>query len=673
MRFPGVDGKSRGKPGAKCSVPFCGEALNQCPLYLKKFRVCVRHASMPELVLEGRQVRFCQQCGRFQPLHDFDGERKNCRASLARHNERRRKNNERHRQLAAQKGTQRAGAAAALPPAAPEARPAPASAGAAVASPSGSVDTCSQPTLQRLASGAASLHPSAELRAASGTDSPRDGPLPGVGPTAAAAAAVDPPVAGDGSHSPATSAFSRLVDAALAAAAAEGVAAGEALSSGRPPSSSCSHQHREREREQPQQEERHAELRVQLGPQEQQQWQQQQHQQQGWWEQQQWQQPAAAQAAPASRGNVAYPTLTLSANTAWERWPADPPQLRRSYPSAVQAPPAAGAGCEAHVHRPIQLPTAMPVASGAPLPWSSQPAVPGCPSSQWGGALSQLASDSRAAAGPAQGMGGVAASTAWDLASGLLEAVQQQAGGDRRCGGGSVPWDTAAPHAAPGAASGHLDSLLFPRQAPAAFGASAPLPHELAPNHGGGLWPQPSVAVDVPSGRQHWSQQRLTPQPSNIPAGLGGLLQRQGGGATGTAQPAAAVLAAALEALAQHVQRAGQPQPTFPPAAERSTGSSALVEPTGSVALWLAQAGVHPQGGVAAPRDPPARDSGDLLGALQPLLVPLLAELVSLAGGRGGSAPAVVHVAPAGGMLGSLGEPQGSDFPSTTALGGWWV
>jgi len=35
MRFPGVDGKSRGKPGAKCSVPFCGEPLNPCPLYLK--------------------------------------------------------------------------------------------------------------------------------------------------------------------------------------------------------------------------------------------------------------------------------------------------------------------------------------------------------------------------------------------------------------------------------------------------------------------------------------------------------------------------------------------------------------------------------------------------------------------------------------------------------------
>lgn len=37
------------------------------------------------------QVRFCQQCGRFQPLGDFDGDKRSCRVRLQRHNARRRK------------------------------------------------------------------------------------------------------------------------------------------------------------------------------------------------------------------------------------------------------------------------------------------------------------------------------------------------------------------------------------------------------------------------------------------------------------------------------------------------------------------------------------------------------------------------------------------------------
>ena len=35
--------------------------------------------------------RFCQQCGRFHHLVEFDGEKRSCRARLQRHNARRRK------------------------------------------------------------------------------------------------------------------------------------------------------------------------------------------------------------------------------------------------------------------------------------------------------------------------------------------------------------------------------------------------------------------------------------------------------------------------------------------------------------------------------------------------------------------------------------------------------
>ncbi|KFM27939.1 Squamosa promoter-binding-like protein 9 [Auxenochlorella protothecoides] len=39
----------------------------------------------------GVRSRFCQQCGRYQPLEDFDDTKRSCRVRLQRHNQRRRK------------------------------------------------------------------------------------------------------------------------------------------------------------------------------------------------------------------------------------------------------------------------------------------------------------------------------------------------------------------------------------------------------------------------------------------------------------------------------------------------------------------------------------------------------------------------------------------------------
>jgi hypothetical protein len=44
------------------------------------------------MVVEGQSIRFCQQCGRFQLLDEFDGDRRSCRRKLEKHNERRRRN-----------------------------------------------------------------------------------------------------------------------------------------------------------------------------------------------------------------------------------------------------------------------------------------------------------------------------------------------------------------------------------------------------------------------------------------------------------------------------------------------------------------------------------------------------------------------------------------------------
>ncbi len=52
---------------------------------------CLPSAQLPSIMRDGILQRFCQQCGRFQPLSDFDGAKRSCRARLDRHNARRRK------------------------------------------------------------------------------------------------------------------------------------------------------------------------------------------------------------------------------------------------------------------------------------------------------------------------------------------------------------------------------------------------------------------------------------------------------------------------------------------------------------------------------------------------------------------------------------------------------
>jgi hypothetical protein len=46
---------------------------------------------VPSVLREGRPQRFCQQCGRFHPLEEFDGTKRSCRSRLQKHNARRRK------------------------------------------------------------------------------------------------------------------------------------------------------------------------------------------------------------------------------------------------------------------------------------------------------------------------------------------------------------------------------------------------------------------------------------------------------------------------------------------------------------------------------------------------------------------------------------------------------
>ena len=61
-----------------------------CPLLSSCF-YSEQHLKMLSLVVDGYQCRFCQQCGRFHELHEFDNNKRSCRARLQQHNARRRK------------------------------------------------------------------------------------------------------------------------------------------------------------------------------------------------------------------------------------------------------------------------------------------------------------------------------------------------------------------------------------------------------------------------------------------------------------------------------------------------------------------------------------------------------------------------------------------------------
>lgn len=74
-----------------CQVPDCGKKLMDMKRYYKRYKICPEHMEMEYILVEGHKIRFCQQCGRFQPLNDFDGAKKSCRERLAKHNGRRRK------------------------------------------------------------------------------------------------------------------------------------------------------------------------------------------------------------------------------------------------------------------------------------------------------------------------------------------------------------------------------------------------------------------------------------------------------------------------------------------------------------------------------------------------------------------------------------------------------
>ncbi|KAL3508022.1 hypothetical protein ACH5RR_033404 [Cinchona calisaya] len=76
---------------ARCQVPGCEADISELKGYHKRHRVCLRCANAGAVDLDGQSKRYCQQCGKFHILSDFDEGKRSCRRKLERHNNRRRR------------------------------------------------------------------------------------------------------------------------------------------------------------------------------------------------------------------------------------------------------------------------------------------------------------------------------------------------------------------------------------------------------------------------------------------------------------------------------------------------------------------------------------------------------------------------------------------------------
>ncbi|KAK4483274.1 hypothetical protein RD792_010459 [Penstemon davidsonii] len=81
----------KGALGARCQVPGCEADISELKGYHKRHRVCLRCATATTVVVDGETKRYCQQCGKFHILSDFDEGKRSCRRKLERHNNRRRR------------------------------------------------------------------------------------------------------------------------------------------------------------------------------------------------------------------------------------------------------------------------------------------------------------------------------------------------------------------------------------------------------------------------------------------------------------------------------------------------------------------------------------------------------------------------------------------------------
>lgn len=64
----------------------CNKDLSVEKEYYQRYRICEEHLKLSSLLKDGVQQRFCQQCGRFHLLAEFDGDKRHATRNLYRSN-----------------------------------------------------------------------------------------------------------------------------------------------------------------------------------------------------------------------------------------------------------------------------------------------------------------------------------------------------------------------------------------------------------------------------------------------------------------------------------------------------------------------------------------------------------------------------------------------------------
>ncbi|PRW56339.1 squamosa promoter-binding 2 [Chlorella sorokiniana] len=67
-----------------CQVEGCTAALDA--RFHKRHHICAEHLRAPRVAIDGRDMRFCQKCAKFEALEEFDGSKRTCQRALAAHN-----------------------------------------------------------------------------------------------------------------------------------------------------------------------------------------------------------------------------------------------------------------------------------------------------------------------------------------------------------------------------------------------------------------------------------------------------------------------------------------------------------------------------------------------------------------------------------------------------------
>eukprot|EP00890_Picochlorum_soloecismus_P006032 jgi/Picsp_1/642/NSC_00638-R1_squamosa promoter binding protein len=75
-----------------CQVDGCNVDVQSLKKeYYIRYRVCDVHQKCLVALKDGKESRFCQQCGKFHPLNEFQGDKRSCKSRLEKHNARRRR------------------------------------------------------------------------------------------------------------------------------------------------------------------------------------------------------------------------------------------------------------------------------------------------------------------------------------------------------------------------------------------------------------------------------------------------------------------------------------------------------------------------------------------------------------------------------------------------------